>query len=84
MPVFLLRSMSGCRESKGRKPHAVHRILCHPTTSQKKFLTQLTLGKEFSLSGCRESNPGYMTPSHAYYHYTTARFFICKKVPPNS
>ena len=25
-------------------------------------------------SGRRESNPLYMTPSHAYYHYTTARF----------
>ena len=27
-----------------------------------------------SWSGCRESNPDCMTPSHAYYHYTTARF----------
>ena len=26
-----------------------------------------------SCSGCRESDPGCMTPSHAYYHYTTAR-----------
>ena len=25
------------------------------------------------MSGCRESNPGRMTPSHAYCHYTTAR-----------
>lgn len=25
------------------------------------------------LSGRRELNPDYMTPSHAYYHYTTAR-----------
>src|SRR3989344_2008699 len=25
-------------------------------------------------SGRRESTPGCMTPSHAYYHYTTARF----------
>ncbi len=24
-------------------------------------------------SGCRGSNPVYMTPSHAYYRYTTAR-----------
>ena len=28
----------------------------------------------FKRSGRRESNPLYMTPSHAYYHYTTARF----------
>lgn len=35
--------------------------------------------KGFSfLSGCRESNPDYMTPSHAYYHYTTARFTYIK------
>ncbi len=27
----------------------------------------------FFRSGCRESNSGCMTPSHAYYHYTTAR-----------
>src|SRR3990167_1342478 len=27
------------------------------------------------LSGCRGSNSGCMTPSHAYYHYTTARPF---------
>ena len=27
-------------------------------------------------SGRRESNPLYMTPSHAYYHYTTARILL--------
>lgn len=27
----------------------------------------------FYWSGCRESNSGYMTPSHAYYLYTTPR-----------
>ena len=28
------------------------------------------------LSGCRESNPGYMHPMHAYCHYTTPRFLL--------
>ena len=30
----------------------------------------------FLWSGCRESNPVYMHPMHAYYHYTTARMSI--------
>ncbi len=33
-------------------------------------------------SGRRESNPLYMTPSHAYYHYTTARDRVMSYVGP--
>ncbi len=34
------------------------------------------------MSGCRESNPVYMHPMHAYYRYTTARFRIQYFVGP--
>ena len=30
-----------------------------------------------AISGCRESNPDYMLPKHAYYHYTTPRPTTC-------
>ncbi len=31
-------------------------------------------------SGCGESNPGHKTPSLAYYHYTTSRFYIAYSI----
>src|SRR3989338_6356440 len=38
-----------------------------------RYVSHSCQGEMLRDSGCRESNSDYMTPSHAYYHYTTAR-----------
>ena len=53
-----------------------------PKNSFELLAYSLQQEKQNSHSGCRESNPGYMTPSHVYYHYTTARFRVMSAVGP--
>ena len=45
-----------------------------PHGSLRYFLRESS-GVLFFWSGCRELNPVYMHPMHAYYRYTTARYF---------
>src|SRR3989344_1035930 len=42
-------------------------------THMPSFPTFPIVSHQNSLSGCRESDSNYKTPSLAYYHYTTAR-----------
>ena len=56
---FAASRLAGRGDAEGRSPEA----------TSSKNLTCL------EWSGCGESNPGYKTPSLAYYLYTTARFF---------
>src|SRR3954468_7185094 len=65
------------------------RLTCRATTWFRPSIPDageavrlLTLLFTLLMSGCRESNPVYMHPMHAYYRYTTARCqYSCALVP---